>query len=267
MCGSLGVGIHLLGGARLRLRDAAVSHVRDEPISSCFPAGAAVVVGLPPFIAGGSTGHAVLERVTVDDFQFAGVSVDGPGSTLRVVASRITGAGFAGGIDIVFGASATILASEITNNFNGVFVGPGSTARIEGNRIRANACAAPFPCGSDPFTQFQFSGITLSGGSAGTVIRLNELSGNDAGISSFSSGGGADITLNLFRDNLFGVLVWDGAETLTGNLLSGGEVGVGVVAASDDSQVTLDHNVIIRTSDAPVREYSCCGFTTSVIYP
>jgi len=264
-CGSLGVGIHVLGGASLELRDAAVRHIRDEPMSTCFPSGAGVVVGLPPFIGGGSEGHATLQNVLIDDFQFAGVSVDGAASTLRIVGSRIAGAGFADGIDVVFGADATIIGNDISNNFNGIFIQAGSTARIEGNRIRQNRCAAPFPCGADPFTEFQFSGVTLAGGGSGVTVRLNDFSDNDAAISSFSGTGDAILTFNAFRNNLFGALVWDGSETLAYSAILSGGVGVGVVAASADSEATLDHVLIGPMTDAPTREYSCCGHTTTVV--
>jgi parallel beta-helix repeat protein len=264
-CGSLGVGIHVLGGATLELRDSAVRHIRDEPASMCFPSGAGVVVGLPPFIGGGSVGHAILENVLIDDFQFAGISVDGAASTLRVVGSRIVGAGFADGIDVVFGADATILGNDISNNFNAILIQAGSTARIEGNRIRENRCAAPFPCGSDPFSEFQFSGVTLAGGGSGVTVRLNDFSDNDAAISSFSGTGDALLSFNAFRNNLFGALVWDGSETLAYSAILSGEVGVGVVAAFADSAATLDHVLSGPVTDAPTREYSCCGHSTSVV--
>jgi hypothetical protein len=64
----------------------------------------------------------------------------------------------------------------------------------------------------------------------------------------------------------FGDLIWDDRSgSLDGDIISGGRVGVGVVAQSDNTAVAL-HGVSIRkTAVAPTETYSCCGHHATVV--
>jgi hypothetical protein len=96
----------------------------------------------------------------------------------------------------------------------------------------------------------------------------NKLSGNDVGIALVKAPFCCTISHNILVGNrYFGDLIWDnGSGSVNGDIISGGRVGVGVVAQSESTAVAL-HGVSIRQSGvAPTRTYSCCGRHATVVH-
>ena len=74
-CGSLLYGILVRDGATATIKNNHITAIRDNPLSGCQN-GNAIQVGRNLL---GTTGHAVIENNTIDDYQKTGIIVDGLG--------------------------------------------------------------------------------------------------------------------------------------------------------------------------------------------
>ena len=98
------------------------------------------------------------------------------------------------------------------------------------------------------------------------MIEENTVIGDDVGIYLFGSDGCCRTRKNTLTDNrFFGIVVQDGKGETEKNRISGGEVGIGVVADFVDTVAVSRHDRIKRTSVAPVQEIECCGVTATAI--
>jgi parallel beta-helix repeat protein len=256
-CG-LGVrGISVVKASTLKLSDSRVTLIRPEDLTCPIEfLSTGVTIGLPQFfeIDGeeGSTGHGTVAHVQIDRFLSTGIAVlgpfEGPPSTATISDNVITG-----------GTPFTTLGQ------NGISVSFAAVARVTGNTVRGTVCTDP-ACGRDPINESQSSGIGTNSNPPGTVIEENTVSGNDVGIYLFGSEGCCQTRENTVRNNrFFGILIQDGKNNTEENDISGGEVGVGVVADFTDTVAVLHGDEIKRTSVLPVQEISCCGFTATAI--
>jgi parallel beta-helix repeat protein len=94
----------------------------------------------------------------------------------------------------------------------------------------------------------------------------NRLSGNDVGIYQVVSPDCCAIRGNRLTDNrFFGVVVQDGDGATEDNRITGGQVGIGVVADFLDTTAHLRGDRIRGASVAAVQELDCCGATATAI--
>ena len=256
-CGIEVTGVQVLEGATLALTGSHVTRIQANP-SSCAAddaAGRAIVYGLPAHIVldgqVGSPAYGVVAGVWVDRYQHAGVSVAGPASgaisKVSVVGNLIVGGwtlpSFQYGVDVEDGASATVV----------------------GNRIVGNTCGAAF-CGPDPISQGQGDGVIVAAVRGPVEISRNSLSANDVGIYQVVAAGCCRIAGNqLDRNRFFGIVIQDGDGRTSGNVIRGGQVGIGVVADFIDTTAVLAGDRITGTSAAPVKEIDCCGATAHAV--
>jgi parallel beta-helix repeat protein len=255
-------GVAVVKGATLDLRNSRITLI--EPADLACPItfrSSGIVIGLPFFIQidgeaeGGSIGHGTVTHVAFDRYITTGVAVLGPlagsTSTATIENNVMTG-----------GTPFEVLGQA------GVTVSFASVARVTGNTIRGMVCSAP-GCGGDPMTEFQSAGIAGNSNPLGTVIEKNTISDNDVGIYLFGSDGCCRTSKNTLTDNrFFNIVIQDGTNETEQNKISGGEVGIGVVADFVDTVAVSRHDRIRRTSVAPVQELECCGFTaTAVVTP
>ena len=120
----------------------------------------------------------------------------------------------------------------------------------------------PSDCGPDPINQGQSVGIFTIEADAGNEISNNDLENNDVGIYLYSSGGCCTTHHNTLTNNrFFGLVIQDGDNTVSNNRISGGGVGIAVVADSVNTIGTLQDNTIRGTSVTPVQEISSGEFT------
>lgn len=260
-CGLSTIGIAAVKGATLELTDSHVTRIRPED-GNCppedFMVGHGIFIGFPPFfeIDGeeGSTGHGTVIRVVLDKYESHGIVIGSPPGGAPSTAT-ISHNVISGGIPV----SGTVVQS-------GIEVGFGSEGRVTKNIVRGNVCTHP-SCGSDPINQFQSSGIgPFFIGENGAELSNNHVSDNDIGIYQLTSPNCCTISENRVRNNrFFGIVIQDGDGTTLENSISGGEVGIGVVAGAENTVAVLRGDRIKRTSVAPVREIECCGFTATAI--
>jgi len=239
--GSLRAGIQVFDGAHLELSFAAVTHIHNTPIAPCGRDGQGIRIGGPPFTD--STGSANIRYSKISAYQYTGVAVVNEGSVATISRNVVTGPDLpmsvpTSGIDVVLGATATV-----------------SYNVISGNRCES----ADLGCGPDFFTEFQYAGVSGDG----VVVTRNFIYGNQVGI---YAGGSAEISQNLIVGNDdFGIALQDGTFTVRNDVIRGGIGGIAVIAASADTEATLDNVNIADTSGAPVQEFECCGFAATVI--
>jgi hypothetical protein len=259
-CGIEVSGIHALQGATLDLTRARVTGIQADP-ATCAPedaAGRAIVFGTPAHIdvdgQRGTTAYGRVSDVQVDHYQHAGISIAGPAtgpvSRMTVVHSMVLG------------------GWQIPGSQTGFWIDDGAEAVVRDNVIRDNVCGGPY-CGSDPINDVQSTGVLVLPGRPGSQIVDNVLGGNDVGIYQVGSPDCCLVAHNRLVDNRwFGIVVQDGDGSTEANSITGGEIGIGVVADAVDTVAYLRGDRIRGTSLAAVREIECCGFdATAVVRP
>jgi hypothetical protein len=125
-CGSIHTGIAVLGGATLHLSDTTVRNIRDTPFSGCQN-GEGIRVGTPRGSEGSpQVAHATINNVVVTGYQKNGIVVSGAvagiPSSAQITNSTTTGKGKTtvigqNGVEVVFGATATVNTNVITDDF------------------------------------------------------------------------------------------------------------------------------------------------------
>lgn len=223
--------------ATLALDSAAISGCTRE----------AMLVGFASSIPGGpGVGHAAVTKTSIAHYQAVGIQAGGAGTTLTLAHSTLAGAA-----DSAFVGQVGVLAEE-------------STATIAHNHVSGNLCNDT-ACGPDFFDQAQAGAIVAIEAGAGTVISHNEVSDNDTGIAVVGNSGCCRVSHNVLQDNrFFGMVLVDGNHTSSHDKISGGNVGVAVVAIAVDTVGTLRHDKIAG-AQTPVQELSCCGVTAEAV--
>lgn len=250
-------GINVFEGANLDLSGVRVTAIHVDPTScaAADAAGRAVVFGLPPHIVAdgrhGSVAFGRIDHVVVDAYQHAGISVTGPLDGVRTRVSVTH--------DVVIGGA------PLPSFQYGIHISAGALVQVSDNRVVDNVCAAPY-CGPDPINQGQAVGILLQSTLAGSRIVGNYVSENDVGVYQVDSPVCCTISGNILeRNRYFGIVIQDGDGTTSGNTITGGQVGIGVVADFVDTTAWLRGDHISGTTDADVREIQCCGYVATAI--
>jgi len=130
------------GGASLSLTDSVVEQAGADPINGC-QGGVGVEAGFSPT---GQIGHIALDSDTVQSYQKNGITVDGAGSSAKIVGVTVTGAGptatiAQNGIQISDGATGSVTGSTITgNNYTGTGEAFSTGILVYGG----SSCSAPY---------------------------------------------------------------------------------------------------------------------------
>ena len=249
-------GIVVVEGARLTLAEAHITPMLPEPEPSTCNASSGIRIGFPTaFRVGsqlGSTGHGKITDVIVDRYRGDGIGVGGP----------------PGGAASTATISHTVIleGTGLFNTSQGIAIRQNAVARVTENIVAGNVCTAPF-CGPDPLNDFQSAGIVAFDVSPSSIEILdNHIFANDIGIAQVASPHCCTISANRVSHNrFFGIVIADGDGTTSGNTITGGGVGIAVIATTVDTVGVLQGDRIRRTSMAPVQELGCCGFTATAI--
>jgi parallel beta-helix repeat protein len=252
-------GVAVLQAANLELTDARVSDIVPATTTCDQAQGYGVQFGLyDRAIIDGQRGTSASGRVTdvvVDGFLTSGLIAVAPYPPFGATTTKVTFAN-----NVVAPGVLQSPASPIP-----IWVRLNATAQVTGNTVSGGVCTGP-GCGSDPISEFQAAGILVESSVPGSTVTDNNVSGSDIGVYDIFSPDCCKISGNTLTDNrFFGIVIQDGNGETLGNTISGGQVGIGVVADAVDTVGVLRGDSITGTTVAPVREIDCCGFTATAI--
>ena len=241
-------GIRVHSEGHLDFSHAAVRDIHDTPMAQCPQSGVGIAVGQSQ--PGTPRATANIRHAEVTNFQTVGIIALGDGSWANVSHSTVTGPGHVGGVPT-----------------DGIELVAGAVGTISHNTVSGNVCPEgfEFDCGEDFFGVFQHGGIVAGGNGPGTVITHNLVSGNQIGLYLSEVD---ELSHNVMRDNeYFGlglVGFTDGAFTVKGGEITGGDGGVWVVAAFVDTTVVLKNVAFSGQSGPAVEVLEDGGFTATV---
>jgi parallel beta-helix repeat protein len=249
-------GVTAVQAASLELTDAPVRDIHPVTSACGGQRNVGVQFGTPPWIeidgVGGSTADGRVSHVVIDNFPSEGVEVVGPpdGQPSRVKL-----------------ADSTITAGspQLPTEQFGIVILFAAVAQITGNTISGGVCNFE-GCGPDPIFEFQAMGVFIEEAAVGSTVTDNHISGSDVGVYQYGSPNCCTISGNTLQDNrFFGIVIQDSDGTTSENAISGGQIGIGVVAGGADTVAVLQGDKIKQTSVASVKEIECCGFTATAI--
>jgi parallel beta-helix repeat protein len=249
-------GLVAVQSANLELTNARVSHIVPASTTCSSALGTSVQFGLGSrAVIDGERGTTASGRVTgvvVDGFLDSGLRAAGP---YGVPPTSVTFAD-----NIITAGTPPIPAEQF-----GIDVFLNAVAQVTGNTVSGGVCTLD-GCGPDPINEFQAMGVLIDSTPAGSTVSGNRISGSDVGVYQYGTPNCCAINENTITDNrFFGIVIQDGDGTASQNRISGGQVGIGVVAGGADTVGVLRGDHITGTTVAPVREIQCCGFTATAI--
>jgi parallel beta-helix repeat protein len=251
-------GVAVLQAANLELTDARVSNLVPATTTCAQADSYGVQFGIyDQAIIDGQRGTSASGRVTgvaVDRFLDGGLIAVAPYPPFGATTTNVTFAD-----NVITPGVVQYPAAQY-----GIHVRLNATAQVTGNTVSGGACTIP-GCGPDPISEIQAAGIVFDSGGGGTVAG-NNVSGSDIGVYDVFSPDCCKISGNTLTNNrYFGIAIQDGNGETRGNKISGGQVGIGVIADAVDTVGVLRGDSITGTTVEPVREIQCCGFTATAI--
>ena len=249
-CDDVDEGIGVVEDANLDISDSRVSNLVS---TGCSGAAYGLVFGVAPGYAingvpGGTTASGRVSHVTVDTYQSAGIVVvgryDRPPTQVTLADNTVVA------------GTPVAPAGQV-----GIWVRLNAVGTVTGNTVTGGACTYD-GCGFDPIWQYQSAGLVAESAD-GTTFTGNHVSGADVGLIDNA----ANVTVNgnyLAGNNDFGIAVFDADGSTKNNTISGGRVGIGVVAASRNSTELSSGDHISGVSDSATQTFECCGFHATV---
>ncbi len=211
-------GILVAGGATLNFTNSSVSAAGAVPLNGC-QGGVGIQDGMA-WTTPVEVGHLNLVNSSVSGYQKNGLTIDGAGSTADIDGATVTGIG-----------PTTQIAQ------NGIQVSNGATAQINGSTITGDECNVAVVCGPDASTQYGGTAVLLYAAGALTSVTNSTISNSDAGVyySADPSGKAPVLPLTtiandtLTNDRYQGVQLDQGAASIDGVVINGGNVGIQVL--------------------------------------
>lgn len=249
-CEYVDEGIGVVEDASLSVSDTRVSQVVSE---GCAAEAYGIVYGVSPGYAindvpGGTTASGRVSHVTVDTFQSAGIVVVGPYGRSP---SRVTLT------DNTVNAGMPVDPADTV----GIWIRLNAVGQLTGNTVTGGVCSYD-GCGFNPIFEFQSIGVVVERAD-GTSVTGNHVTGADVGL--FDNAAGVTVNGNTVVDNnLFGIVVFDANGITKNNTITGGHVGIGVAAATQDTTEVSSGDHISGVSDSVTQTFECCGFHATV---
>ena len=250
-CGAV-VGIHAIQGANVDVSDARVSNMLATD-ASCARSTFGITYGAAPFVVidgvAGSWATGRVSHTVVDAFQNTGIFALAPfgGPATKVM---------------IAGNVVNVGAPHDPAETTGIDIFLNAVARVSGNTVTGGLCTFD-GCGFDPISEFQSFGVFVGPGGDGSSFTDNHASGADVGIYDYNSA----VTINgntLTDNNFFGIAIQDIDGVTKDNTITGGRVGIGVAADSQDTTELSKGDHISGYSDTATQTFECCGFHATV---
>jgi parallel beta helix pectate lyase-like protein len=207
-------GVLVAGGATLNLANSSVVAAGAVPLNGC-QGGVGIQVGMA-WTTPVEVGHANLSGVKISDYQKNGVTVDGVGSSADIGSTTVTGSG------------PTPAIAQ-----NGIQVSNGASGMIRNSTISGNECDVAV-CGPDILNDTQSIGVLFFGAAAGSSVTGSTISANDVGVYNDEQIPPTAPAISVLGDTLVanryaGVLLDEGWTSVSGDNITGGDVGIGVL--------------------------------------
>jgi len=155
-------GVLVAGGATLRAKQVTVLGAGASPINGC-QGGVGIEVGLSSTTPV-EVGHATLTDDDVSEYQKNGITVDGAGSSAKIIRATVVG-----------DPRTTQIAQ------NGIQISDGAEGTIKSSSIEDNQCRAAV-CGSDAWSETQSTGVLFYGAASGSSLTGSHLFENDINV-------------------------------------------------------------------------------------
>jgi parallel beta-helix repeat protein len=252
-------GVAVLQAANLELTDARVNNMVPATTACDEAQGYGVQFGVydSALIDGqrGSSASGRVSGVVVDGFLTSGLIAVAPYPPFGATTTKVT---FANNV-------VTPGVVQYPSAPNPIWVRLNATAQVTGNTVSGGVCRVA-GCGPDPISQFQSAGILFESSVPGSTATDNNVSDSDIGIYDVFSPDCCKISGNRLTNNsYFGIAIQDGNGSTLNNTISGGQVGIGVIADAVDTVGVLRGDSITGATVAPVRQIDCCGFNATAI--
>jgi parallel beta-helix repeat protein len=232
-------GIFIAGGATANVTGTTVNQINQGAANFGVQGVRGILVGS----SAGGPGNATIMDCLVTNYQKTGIVTGGTGTTVNITGTTVTGVG-----------SLSPLASVTAQN--GIQISAGTTAQVSNNSVSGNEFTGP---GSGPDPTMNTQSVGIFNFSDGSSFTGNTVFGNDEGI--FSSNTGSPPTTisgNTVENNRFqGIILSDGAATVSNNTITGNNIGVAVRASGNgappvNAQGTLISNNITNNGNVGV---------------
>ena len=229
----LHAGIYVANGGSATISDNHVTNIRDNPPNTTSDDGFGILIGSNSSVLN-TTGSAVVENNTVDNYQSSGIDVANAGSHATIKNNTVTG-----------------LSLTLANQYNeqvGITAEAGGTGLISGNKVTGNVQTGKFAVG-----------IYLESSGAGVSVTDNTVTGNNTGIYAFGIQGGT-IASNRDSHNIdSGILMINTVgTTVTDNKLTGNSTGIQVFSGQGG---TIASNKVSNNTGDAIDLFSTSGVT------
>ncbi len=238
------IGIWITGGAAATVRNTIVTEIHDADVSgvqtgNCIMAGSALR---------GAAGTVVFENNQVSRCQKNGITANESGTVATIRNNTVIDGGL-GERNVGGPRTQTVIAP------NGIQVGFGGQATIDGNTVRRMQCELASPqCGgnidSDSFTA---AGILLFNPGPNTTVVNNTVETSDDGFAPYNASGSIPVlvTNNTFRNNRWrNVMAYSGQIDLARNVIEGAQHGLLAVSFGETRQARARLNPANTVADA-----------------
>ena len=213
-------GILVAGGATLNLTNSSIVAAGAVPLNGC-QGGVGIQVGMA-WTTPGEVGHANLSGVKISGYQKNGVTVDGAGSSADIGSTTVTGIG---------------PTPDIAQN--GIQISNGASGMIYNSTISGDECDVAV-CGPDILNDTESIGVLFFGAAAGSSVTGSNINGNDVGVYNAAQIAPTAPAISVIGDTLVanryaGVLLDQGWTSVSGDNITGGNVGIGVLQYNGQS--------------------------------
>ena len=240
-------GVGVVENADLDMSDSRVSQLVGD---GCATDTYGIVIGVSPSYAingvpGGTTATGRISHVVVDTYQVGGIIAVGPygRQPSRMIVTNSS----------VIGGTPVAPAAQV-----GIWVRLNAVGQITDNTVSGAACTLD-ECGPDFVSQIQSAAVVVEGGQ-GSTFTGNHLSGGDFGLLDYNSAGVTISANTLVDNNDVGILIGDTDAVTKDNSITGGQVGIGVIALSQDTSELSSGDRISGSSISATRTSEYFGF-------
>jgi hypothetical protein len=180
-------------------------------------------------------GHATLTDDSVSDYQKNGITVDGAGSSARILTTTVKGAG-----------ETTQIAQ------NGIQISDGALGSIKRSEIEGNECRNA-NCGPDAWDETQATGVLFYGAASGSSLTSSKVFENDVNVYFVSQSptqpSSPEVTIAKDRMGVdYESIVLDQGDASIEKVVTAGSSNIGILVFQYEGQAYAPSSTAIAVS-------------------